>query len=133
MSGISEPDWASKYTDDLDIAAARAHWARVIDDLSVSGGLSPDNGHAIRRLVEFRVVYERSSRHVAEQGPILAGKRAKVGQWNPHWSAMRQAAADILALEAELGLLPTRRGKIVKVEGGKAAPRAADRFLRAVS
>lgn len=127
-----EPDWTSVYPDELDIAAAHEEWGVVMRELRDSGTLAVANSHAIKRLVEFRVQYERSSKHVAEHGPVLKGKRAKVGQWNPHWSVMRQADEAIRVLEAELGLAPTRRGKAVKVQRAKKAPRAADAYLKTV-
>jgi hypothetical protein len=92
------------------------------------------NGDAIRRLVEFHVQYERAAKRVAEHGAILPpkNKRTKVGQWNPFWSVMRQADKAILALEAEPGLSPVRRGKAEKVQRGKTKParqtRTSDQF-----
>lgn len=129
----NEPDWSSLYSDELDIAQAHQQWTIVLGELRDAGTLALANGHAMKRLVEFRVQYERSSRHVAEHGPVMKGKRAKIGQWNPHWSVMRQADEAIRVIEAELGISPVRRGKATKVERAKKAPRAADRFLRPVS
>lgn len=128
-----EPEWASLYADELDIAAAREEWGVVLREMRETGTLSVANGHAIRRLVEFRVQYERASRHVAEHGPILKAKRAKVGQWNPYWSVMTKADESIRVLEAELGLAPTRRAKAAKVERKAKTSRASDAFLRPVS
>lgn len=128
----SEPDWRSLYADELDVAEAHDQWGIVTREMSSAGTLVVANEHAIQRLIEFRVIYQRSSRHVAEHGPILKAKRAKVGQWNPHWSAMRQASAEITVLEARLGLDPVARGKATKVQRAKKAPRAADAYLKAV-
>lgn len=130
-----EPDWASIYCDEFDIAAAHEHWGIVTRELRDAGTLAVSNGSAIQRLVEFRVQYERASKHVAEHGAILPAKnkRAKVGQWNPFWSVMRQADKAIVVLEAELGLSPVRRGRAVKVQRGKKANRAADLYLKPVS
>lgn len=127
-----EPDWSQIFTDEFDLALAGEQWGIVTRELSDAGVLAVANGHAVRRLVEFRVQYERSAKHVAEKGSILAptSKKAKTGQWNPHWSVMRQADESIRVLEAELGLAPTRRGKTTKVTRGKKIARAADRFLR---
>lgn len=125
-----EPDWTTVYSDELDIAAARIEWGVVIRELKGADALTVANGHAIRRLVEFRVQYDRASKHVAEHGPVLKGsRRAKVGQWNPFWSVMRQSEESIRALEAELGLAPTRRGKIVKATQKQSRRRAADDYL----
>lgn len=129
----SEPDWSSIYADELDIYAAHEQWGIAVRELQDAGTLSVANGGSIKRLVEFRIQYERSSRHVAEHGPVLKGKRAKVGQWNPHWSVMRQAEEHIRQIEARLGIDPISRGKATKVVRGKKAPRAADSYLKPVS
>ncbi|KQT03202.1 MULTISPECIES: P27 family phage terminase small subunit [unclassified Rhizobium] len=128
-----EPDWASIYADEFDILEAHEQWSIVLNELRDAHTLAVSNGHAIKRLVEFRVQYERSSKHVAEHGPVLKGKRAKVGQWNPHWSVMRQADEAIRVIEAELGIAPARRGKVTKVQRGKKTSRAADGYLKPVS
>lgn len=133
--GAEEPDWASLFSDELDIAAAHEHWNRIIRELQAAGTLAEDNGDAVRRLVDFRIQYDRASKHVAEHGAILPpkNKRTKVGQWNPFWSVMRQADKSILIIEAELGLSPVRRGKATKVQRGKKSTRAADAYLKSVS
>lgn len=127
-----EPDWSQMFSDELDLVLAADQWGIITRELQASGVLSVANGHSIRRLVEFRVQYERSAKHVAEKGAILAptGKsKAKTGQWNPFWSVMRQADEAIRAAEAELGLAPTRRGKTTKVQRGPKQTRAADTYL----
>jgi P27 family predicted phage terminase small subunit len=130
-----EPDWRRIFTEQDDIDVAAGNWAIVTSELREAGTLSVANGHAIRRLVELSVQYEHASRHVAEHGSILkpVTKKAKTGQWNPHWSVMRQADKNMMAAEAELGIAPIRRAKAGKVQRGKKAPRAADKFLRPVS
>ena len=127
----AEPDWSQLFSDELDLALAHEQWGIITRELSTAGVLSVANGKSIRRLIEFTVQYERSAKHVAEKGAILAptSKKAKVGQWNPHWSAMRQADESIRVLEAELGLAPTRRGKTTKVIRGQKTARAADGYL----
>lgn len=86
-----EPDWASSYVDASAAEEASRRWAAVMADLNAAGTIADANGHTVRRLVEFLVHYWKSAKHVAEHGAILAAKRAKIGQWNPHWSAMQHA------------------------------------------
>lgn len=126
-----EPDWSAIFDDDLDQTTAHEHWDIVTRELKSAATLTVANGHSIKRLVEFRVQYERASRHVAEKGAILAptNKKTKVGQWNPYWSVMRQADDAIRVIEAELGIAPVRRGKAVKVAKKQRQGRAADEFL----
>lgn len=127
----AETDWQSLYDDELDIAEAREQWGIITREMKEAGTLTVANGHAIRRLVEFRVQYKRASRHVAEKGAILppTSKKAKVGQWNPFWSVMSQAQDKITALEKALGISPDARGKAGKVQRAKKTSRAADAYL----
>lgn len=128
-----EPDWAGTFNDVLDIVFAHEQWAALTGEMSGLGTLSVTNGHAIKRLVEFRVQYERAARHVAENGAILPAKRAKVGQFNPYWSIMRQSDEAIRVLEAELGVAPVRRAKAAKVEKKTRQARPADAYLKPVA
>lgn len=128
-----EPDWSSIFADELDIAEAHDHWGIVTREMQSSGTIAVANGHAIKRLVEFRVQYERSARQIAEHGPVLKAKRTKVPQYNLHWTVMRQADEAIRVLESELAIAPSRRGKATKVNRGKKTGRAADAYLKPVS
>jgi P27 family predicted phage terminase small subunit len=127
-----EPDWRTIFSDTDDIAVAHEEWGNVIRDLREAATLAVANGSAIRRLVDFRVQYERASRHVAENGAVMrtSNKKAKVGQWNPYWAVLRHADEHIRANEAELGIAPVRRGKAVKVQRAKKATRPSDQYLR---
>ena len=88
------------------------------------------NGNAIRRLVSFRIQYKRAANHVAENGAIINAKTTgNGGQWNPHWSVMRQADDTIRAPEAELGLAPRRRAAAVKVKRRMNRGTVADDYL----
>jgi P27 family predicted phage terminase small subunit len=128
---LDEPDWFGLYPEHGDAEEAGRQWTAVMADLHAAGTIADANGHTVRRLVEFRVQYWKAAKHVAEHGAILAGnKRAKIGQWNPYWSAMQHADARIVVLEAKLGLDPLSRGKATKVARGKKKSRAADAYLK---
>ncbi|TPL36734.1 P27 family phage terminase small subunit [Mesorhizobium sp. B2-4-8] len=128
-----QPNWSAAYPTPSDAVDAAEHWRTVTAELASAGTLADANGHTVRRLVEFRLQYEKAARHVAEHGAILTSKRAKVGQWNPYWSAMQQADARIVVLESKLGLDPVSRGKTTKVARGKKTARAADAYLKPAS
>ncbi|WP_246246054.1 P27 family phage terminase small subunit [Mesorhizobium zhangyense] len=128
---ITAPDWTAIFPESTDVAEAEDQWRAVMADLQAAGTLADANAHTVIRLVEFRVQYRKAARHVAEHGAILSNKRAKVGQWNPYWSAMQQADARIVVLESKLGLDPVSRGKTTKVQRGKTKTRAADAYLKA--
>jgi hypothetical protein len=95
-----EPDWRTLFSNEDDVAVAHERWGIIIREMSEAGTLTVANGDAIRRLIEFRVQYERAARHVAEKGPILqtSKMKSKTGQWNPYWSVMRQAGDSIARL-----------------------------------
>ena len=124
-----EPEWSAIFADKCDLASAKEHWGAAIRELRAEGTLTVANGHAIRRLVEFRVQYERAARHVAEYGAIQEAKFATVGQFNPYWAVMKHASDEIRLLEAELGIAPTRRGRTTKVKRAEKISRASDKYL----
>ena len=126
-----EPDWSLIYTYEDDVLMAREEWGKVIRELRENQTLTVANGHAIRRLVDFRVQYEIASQHVAENGPVLRSKKrnVKVGQWNPYWAVMRHCDDVIRTLESELGISPIRRARAAKVQKRNKQARAADAYL----
>jgi P27 family predicted phage terminase small subunit len=133
---VSQPDWASLFSDELDIATAHEHWRIVTTEMRERSLLSPANGHAIQRLVCSYVVYDRAAREVAEHGAVVKPKRGNpkaIARLSPYFTAMREAGSDAATLEAELGIAPRRRGSVTKVDRAKKAPRAADAYLKPVA
>lgn len=129
---IAEPHWRMLLTDDLEIEAAGEYWRAVTTEMRERSLLAPANRHAIQRLVLAYVIYDRSSRIVAEQGAVTKPRRGNtksIARLNPHFTAMREAASDAATLEAELGLSPRRRAAAAKVEKKARASRASDEFL----
>ena len=129
----SEPDWSLIYKGADEVAVAHEEWGVVIREMQEAGTITVANGHAIRRLVEFRLQYERAGRIVARQGTIVPAKRTRVPQINPYWVIMRQANEALKVLEAELGIAPTRRARAAKVKREKKIERASDRYLKPVT
>ena len=129
----SEPDWSLIYKGADDVAAAHEDWGVVVREMQESGTITMANGHAIRRLVEFRIQYERAGRIVARQGTIVPAKRTRVPQINPYWVIMRQADEALKVLEAELGIAPVRRARAAKVKREKKIERPSDRYLKPVT
>ncbi|MCJ2132462.1 P27 family phage terminase small subunit [Methylobacterium sp. E-045] len=127
------PNWSQTFVDEIDLAFAHEEWTGVINEMTGRGILSVANGHAIKRLVEFRVVYDRAARQLAEQGPIIKAATTGVPQINPYWTVMKQADEAVRTAEAELGLSPVRRSKATKVEKKTKVARAADAFLKPVA
>lgn len=123
-----EPDWSATYSDVMDIALARETWAQVTREMHQAGTLAVANGHAIMRLCNFRIIYERANRAAAEQGAVIKAKKTGVLQYSPHWIVARQADDSIRALEAELGISPLRRSKVGRTPK-RAAPKPSDKYL----
>ncbi|WP_454914995.1 P27 family phage terminase small subunit [Xanthobacter sediminis] len=129
---VVEPHWQMLLTDEMEIEAASEYWRAVTTELRERSLLAPANRHAIQRLVIAYVIYDRSSRIVAEQGAVTKPRRGNtkaISRINPHFTAMREAASDAAVLEAELGLSPRRRAAAGKVEKKARAARASDEFL----
>jgi len=129
-----EPGWHLLYTSGEECAIAHEQWRQVVHEMRSAEILSFANGHAIRRLIDYRIQYERASRHVAEYGAVLVAKKPKqggrsTGGWNPFWSIMRQADEGICRLESELGISPLRRAKAGKVQKRENRKRASDNYL----
>lgn len=128
-----EPDWSSYCADDLDLAFVRVQWRSIVNEMKELGTLTVDNGDAIRRLVMFRLEFDRQARSVAEHGVIRKAKRTKSDQIHPSWTVMKQAAEAAGVLERDLALNPLRRNHGGKVQKKAKRATAADEFLRPVA
>lgn len=133
---VTEPDWPSVYSDDLDIAFARSEWQVLVEALTMAGTLAKENARMMERCIDMRIVYEKAKRQVAEKGMVLPPKRGSktaIARPSPYWHAMREAASDLDRIEGELGLPPRRRGSVTKVDRKQRARQAADAYLRPVA
>lgn len=119
-----EPVWTDIYSDLTECALASNYWSIIVSTLSAANALTVANGPAIQRLVEFKMQYDRASRHVAEHGPILRAPKTGVPTTNLNWSVMKHSAQQIMALEKELGIAPTRRKAIKPLDKQRAALKA---------
>jgi len=132
---VPEPHWRILLTDEIEIEAATDHWRRITTEMRERNTLSAANGHSVQRLIFSYIVYDRCFREVSEHGAVLKPRRGNakaIARHSPHYTAMREAAADAVALEAELGLSPRRRNGAAKVERKARTARAADTFLKAL-
>lgn len=125
-----EPDWTATYSDVFDLALAHETWGQITREMKAAGTLSVVNGHAIQRLVNFRIIYERAAREAAENGAVIRAPKTGVPQYSPHWIVCRQADDAMRALEGELGISPLRRGRVTKATTRARKPRPSDEYLR---
>jgi P27 family predicted phage terminase small subunit len=123
-----EPDWSQIYSDVLDIASAHEEWGIVVREMQSAHTITVANGHAIGRLVSFRLLYRTALQQIAERGAIL--KKSRGERYNPHWNVIHRAADACSALEAELGISPIRRARAAKAQKRTTADRASDAYLR---
>ena len=133
---VPEPHWSLLLTDEIEIESAGEHWRRITTEMRERNTLSSANGHSVQRLIFSYIVYDRCFREVSEHGAVLKPRRGNtkaIARLSPHYTAMREAAADAVALEAELGLSPRRRNGAAKVERKARTARAADSYLRPVA
>lgn len=125
-----EPDWSLIYSDQADIDAASEEWHLIVNEMRTAGTIAVVNGHAIQRLVAFRLIYERASRDVAENGAVIKAKKTAVPAYNCHWVVMRQADEAVRAIEGELGLSPIKRSRATKATRGKASAKPSDAYIK---
>lgn len=120
-----EPGWHLLYSSRDECEIAHEQWRQVIGEMKSAQILTHANGHAIRRLICFRVEYERAVRHVAQEGAVIKSVGGGVDRPNPWWSVLRQSDETVRRLEAELGISPLRRAKVGKVTKRDAGGRAS--------
>jgi P27 family predicted phage terminase small subunit len=126
-----EPDWSRLYVKNANLEREQAgeYWAEIVGAMREAGTLSVVNGHAIKRLCCFLVLYEKAQKDVATEGATLRYKRSNLPYTNPNLIVMRQLDETIRSLESELCLPPLRRGRAGKVTRKPTKPRPADAWL----
>jgi hypothetical protein len=108
----------------------REHWVAICGELREASTLTAGNGHAIRRLVEARVLYERAALDVAQRGALVPAPKTGTPIYNLNMTIMRQSEESCRMLESELGIAPVRRGRAAKVRPMSRVPLARDQYLR---
>lgn len=125
----AEPDWSAMHQDALEQQLAHEHWTHIVGVLRDMDALAVANGHSVRRLVTFRVLYDIAERNVLERGMMLKAKKTGTPYPNPHFTKMRQCDEAIRMLEAELCIAPMRRGRAGKIARKVRKARPADAYL----
>lgn len=124
-----EPDWSLTFTVASQADRAHLEWVSIVGELREANALTVANGHAIKRLVIFRIIYDHTANDVIAKGAVVPAKRTRVPSHSAHWTVLRQSAEVIATAEAELGLSPTRRSKLVPVKRKQPKSRAADAYI----
>ncbi len=119
VEGLTEPEWAAQFTDELDQDLARRQWRIIIGELKGSEKLANANERQVKRLIDSYVLYEIAMRHVADEGAVFPRKGKKQPAYNPWFTVLKDANAMASAAEAELTITPRRRNNGGKVQRQK--------------
>src|SRR4051794_11383116 len=115
--GYPTPDWILWFDDDAEIAAARQQWQMIVREMFECDTITEANVPLIAKLVVTQILYDRSAREVASKGAVLSPKKSSsraIARVSPHFTAMVKLSSEALALENELGLTPSSRGRVTK-------------------
>lgn len=133
---IEEPDWDTLLDDDLEVIEAKEYWRVITTELKSRNLLSPANGHAVQRLINFYLMYDRMFKEVAEHGMIVKAKRRNVrsiARVSPYVLAMVQMGNEATSLEKELGISPRGRDNVKPVQKKSSKDRASNAYLSQAS
>ena len=112
-----EPDWKETYRKKSDRNRASTEWGTIIREMKERQTLTVACGHIIKRLVDYRILYDRAMSDVLKNGCTKGNSNSNQNKWNENWSVVRACEGFIKSCESELGLNPTRRGAAHKVKG----------------
>ena len=132
IARFPEPKWSALCEGKIEIAAAKAHWTRIIGEMQARETLAEANGHSVQRLVLAYINYDRAAAMVAKLGVVdepSSDNPRSISRLSIHFKAMSEAEKTAERLEAQLGLSPQRRGKVAKVTKKRERSAGADAFL----
>lgn len=100
----------------LSIPQGRELWESLVE----AGIAKKSDRQAFARYVDLLEVYAKAYSDVATRGAVLnMGKTEE--RYNPSWRIMRDAQAELLKLEAEFGLTPSAKQRVMKAMGDRRA------------
>lgn len=111
----------------LSIPQGRELWESLVK----AGVAKKSDRQAFARYIDLLEVYAKAYSDVAIRGAVLnVGKSEE--RYNPSWRVMRDTQAELLKLEAEFGLTPSAKQRVMRIpdtkekegEGGYAALRS---------
>ncbi|RVU17486.1 phage terminase small subunit P27 family [Methylobacterium oryzihabitans] len=104
-----------------------AEWTVLADDLRAASTLSREIGAVMEIYVRNLVRMRKAERLVVERGPIVEAPRTGALMQNPALAVANRAAEAVAKMAAEMGLSPSSRGRVSKVDPGEVDP--ADAFF----
>ena len=105
-----------------------AEWTALADNLRAASTLSREIGAVMEIYVRNLVRMRQAERLVLERGPIIEAPRTGALMQNPALAIANRAAEAVAKMAAELGLSPSARGRVSKVEAGEVDP--SDAFFQ---
>jgi hypothetical protein len=126
-----EPHWASILKDPDDQIAAAEYWHLTTAEMRQAGTYAQVNAPQIKRYVIALVMFDRQTAALMDEGPILIGKRTKLGFHSPRWTVYKDLDTQANAHEDRLGLTPRRRAQVTPAKKAKIGT-TADRLLSGV-
>ncbi|MDO5116198.1 MAG: phage terminase small subunit P27 family [Synergistaceae bacterium] len=98
----------------LSIPQGRELWESLVE----AGVARKSDRQAFARYIDLLEVYAKAYSDVAVRGAVLnVGKSEE--RYNPSWRIMRDAQAELLKLEAEFGLTPSAKQRVMKMAGDR--------------
>lgn len=129
---VETPDFRLLFDLRAERKAAREYWRIVTSEMRGRDILAPANGHAILRYVIGLIIFDRAAREVLRLGAVTRANpdnMRSIARIRPDFRVMREASADLAALETELGLSPRRRAAVTRVQRRRSSMAGADSFL----
>jgi P27 family predicted phage terminase small subunit len=124
---MEEPNWTEAGLTAAEVATAAKYWATIIAELQAQQTLAEANRHMVIRLVLAMITYEEAVSQVQREGALIEAPKTKVKMQHPALSIANAQGKIISKLEADLGIVVTKRaaaakGKVPGKGGGKKKP-----------
>jgi P27 family predicted phage terminase small subunit len=111
---MEEPDWDEAGLTAAEAATASKYWQTIVGELQAQQTLAEANRHMVIRLVLAMITYEEASAQVQRDGAIIEAPKTKVKMQHPALSIANKQGEIIRKLEADLGIVVTKRAAAAK-------------------
>ncbi len=118
---MEEPCWKEAGLTDAEAITAGKYWRTIIAELQAQQTLAEANRHMVIRLVLAMITYEEATAQVQREGALIEAPKTKVKMQHPALSIANAQGKIISKLEADLGIVVTKRAAAAK---GKVAGKA---------
>lgn len=119
--GLAEPEWGAVAAGEWGAAQAQAaseRWAALKAEMERLGTLGPENATQLEAAAILYARWRLAEAQVARIGPVIKAANG-IPMPNPYLGVANQALDRLMRLEAELGLTPSMRARVTKVNAKK--------------